>query len=56
MWTKKAPSNMDPPQLPSSHQKKAEALKTQGDLFPVNLSTPHSIIADAKQASEGCML
>ncbi|KAF5842037.1 ATP synthase [Dunaliella salina] len=49
MWTKRAPSNMEVPQLPSSHQRKAESMKAQGDLFPVNLSTPHSMIADATQ-------
>lgn len=49
MWNKKAPSNMDVPQLPSQQQRKSETMKTQGDLFPVNLSTPHSIISDGKQ-------
>jgi len=47
-WMKKAPSNMDVPQLPSNFLGKAEALKTQGDLFPVNLCTPHGITAEAK--------
>lgn len=50
MWSKKAPSNMDMPQLPSQQlEKKADSMKTQGDLFPVNMCTPHSVIADAKQ-------
>jgi hypothetical protein len=51
MWTKRAPSNMDVPQLPSLQMRKSEAMKTQGDLFPVNLCTPHSVISDAKQVS-----
>jgi F-type H+-transporting ATPase subunit delta len=46
-WSKKAPSTLVPPELPSNF---ATGLSTdsqvQGDLFPVNFYTPSSIIAD----------
>eukprot|EP00798_Chlamydomonas_sp_ICE-L_P014841 gene14841-20895_t len=50
-WTKTAPSNMDLPQFPSNFLK-ADSIgesKTQGDLFPVNFYTPHSLLANNVQ-------
>jgi F-type H+-transporting ATPase subunit delta len=50
LWNKKAPSTLAPPEFPSNFAKEdAEGSKVQGDLFPVNFFTPHSIVADNKQ-------
>jgi len=50
LWTKKAPSTMSVPELPSDFiAAKGLDIKVQGDLFPVNFFTPHSIITEAKQ-------
>lgn len=53
-WHKKAPSTMNVPEFPTNFLKDKTGTgesKVQGDLFPVNFFTPHSIIADAKQVS-----
>jgi hypothetical protein len=52
-WAKKAPSTLAPPEFPSNFAKEdGEGSKVQGDLFPVNFFTPHSILADNKQVGK----
>jgi hypothetical protein len=38
------------PEFPSNFAAESDS-KVSGDLFPVNFFTPHSILADSKQAS-----
>lgn len=45
-WTKKAPSTLAVPEVPSKFTSVATENQTQGDLFPVNFYTPHSVLAD----------
>ncbi|GFR45034.1 hypothetical protein Agub_g6401 [Astrephomene gubernaculifera] len=45
-WAKKAPSTMAVPELPSNFTNVSTENQTQGDLFPVNFYTPHSVMAD----------
>lgn len=51
LWAKKGPQNLDAPEFPSNFLSKglSPESQVQGDLFPVNFFTPHSIITDAKQ-------
>lgn len=51
LWNKKAPNNMDVPQLPSSFLKATSTgdSKTSGDLFPVNFYMPHGVLCDMAQ-------
>lgn len=51
IWNKRAPSTMGLPELPSNFvaAKASADVKVQGDLFPVNFFTPHSIITEGKQ-------
>jgi hypothetical protein len=50
-WTKKAPSTMDVPMLPTNFLKATATgeSKVTGDLFPVNFFTPHSVLAEMAQ-------
>ncbi|KXZ41615.1 hypothetical protein GPECTOR_362g135 [Gonium pectorale] len=45
-WAKKAPSTLVAPELPSKFTNISTENQTQGDLFPVNFYTPHSVLAD----------
>ncbi|PNH06667.1 ATP synthase subunit delta', mitochondrial [Tetrabaena socialis] len=45
-WLKKAPSTLEAPAVPSTWTNVSTENQTQGDLFPVNFYTPHSILAD----------
>ncbi|KAG2501389.1 hypothetical protein HYH03_001177 [Edaphochlamys debaryana] len=45
-WNKKAPSTLLVPELPSNFTNVSTENQTQGDLFPVNFYTPHSVLAD----------
>ncbi|GLC35101.1 hypothetical protein PLESTB_000554500 [Pleodorina starrii] len=45
-WAKKAPSTLAVPELPSNFTNVSTESQTQGDLFPVNFYTPHSVLAD----------
>ncbi|KAJ9526799.1 ATP synthase [Haematococcus lacustris] len=52
LWNKKAPSTLSVPEFPSNFlpdDGKPGESKVQGDLFPVNFFTPHSILCQAKQ-------
>lgn len=48
-WNKKAPSTLETPQFPSNflNLQGTGDSQVQGDLFPVNFYTPHSVLADA---------
>lgn len=53
-WHKQAPSTMAVPELPTNFlpDKGSTENKVQGDLFPVNFFTPHSIISYNKQVGQ----
>jgi F-type H+-transporting ATPase subunit delta len=55
LWNKKAPSTLGVPEFPSNFvsDKATGDSKVQGDLFPVNFFTPHSILSAAKQVNMG---
>lgn len=46
-WAKRAPSTLVPPELPSTYAGgMGPESQVQGDLFPVNFYTPHSVLSD----------
>lgn len=47
-WMKKAPQNLELPEFPSNFMKMGGTGDSlaQGDLFPVNLYTPHGVLCD----------